>query len=241
MNTRSKKRQLENTVVSERNEEKKKPASLAPAAEMDKKKKQEKNPFEQLCVWPNAPLIEDGNVRDTMRLLEKFGFRVFLAEVVVTLPGQGGPGGRTDVLFYIHNDDIVRFSLQRFSLLQESSGRMYGLAFRQQGRTVEEHARFYADRGVEQFTVELECEKNFVFSFRLFDIGTEDQPAQLQHANRSLDSFIAADNAFKAENNGQNVSASFSCGTIRWWEDVLANGRDDIYPRAIIEKYRAAW
>ena len=232
MITRSNKRAHEKTAE--------KPQELERLPEVERKR-HEKNPFEQLCLWTNAPLVEDGSAANTMRLLEKFSFRVSLADVVVTLPGQGGPGGRTDVLFYIHNDDIVRFSLQRFSLLQESSGRMYGIAYRQSGYNVDEHARFYSEHRVERFTVELECENYFVFSFLLFDIVAKDQPAQLQHAERSLDSFIAADNAFKATNNDAKVSASFSCGTVRWWEDVLGNGGGIIYPRFILEKYRATW
>jgi ribosomal protein L24 len=61
----------------------------------------------------NIPVFEN-------RMAER-GFRVKVARITHTLPDLSrggmpvkGTGGRTDVLFYIHNDDAMEFAVKRF-------------------------------------------------------------------------------------------------------------------------------
>ena len=41
------------------------------------------------------------------------GFRVKYATEFKTLTGNGGEGGRQDVLFYIHDEDVKKFAMYR--------------------------------------------------------------------------------------------------------------------------------
>jgi hypothetical protein len=51
--------------------------------------------------------------------------RVKYAATVVTLAGKGGPGGRRDVLFQLHVDDGVKFSISKFHLNARSWGDVF--------------------------------------------------------------------------------------------------------------------
>lgn len=70
---------------------------------------------EVLTVWPGTVLEDDQHtdfllfLKDSLRL--EFPARVIGS--VDTLPGQGGPGGRTDLLFTIHAKDIPRCAMRR--------------------------------------------------------------------------------------------------------------------------------
>ena len=75
--------------------------------------------FEQVCVWPGTLVGEDKIAEFEAFLLEKFGARVQYLEEVTTAPDLKngfpveGTGGRNDVLFAIHNEDIGKFAIPR--------------------------------------------------------------------------------------------------------------------------------
>lgn len=76
--------------------------------------------FKQLCVWPGVTL-GDNSVKDFENfMLENFKGRVKYYCEVKTLPdidnnGNSieGTGGRNDLFFYIHNDDVMDFAIPR--------------------------------------------------------------------------------------------------------------------------------
>lgn len=78
--------------------------------------------FTQLCVWPGTMMGEDSTAEEFERFFLEQGYRVKFAEEVVTLPdvenGRAveGTGGRHDVLFFIHKDDVGKFALPRLRM-----------------------------------------------------------------------------------------------------------------------------
>ena len=72
--------------------------------------------FNQLCVW-YATVIGKENIKALEKFfLTEFGVRVKYRDEVITLPDSTGPGGRNDAFFYIHDDDIEKFAVPRFSI-----------------------------------------------------------------------------------------------------------------------------
>lgn len=76
--------------------------------------------FSQVCVWPGIVLDETANFAELM--LEHFGVRVQYLEEVKTAPDikngfpVEGTGGRNDLLFAVHNDDIAKFAVPRLAV-----------------------------------------------------------------------------------------------------------------------------
>lgn len=75
------------------------------------------NKFNQLCVWEGVTL---GN--DTIDNFEKFflnnlNTKIKYCETVITKGSfeRNEEGGRSDILFYVHDDDIQMFALKRFN------------------------------------------------------------------------------------------------------------------------------
>lgn len=78
------------------------------------------NKFKQLCVLEGATLGEGGPSEFEEYVNSQLKVRVKFAEVVTTLPDldQGaapvpGTGGRCDLLFYVHQDDVGKFAVPR--------------------------------------------------------------------------------------------------------------------------------
>jgi len=119
---------------------------LQPRSEEELSKLPSEPVFTQLCVWPGTTL-GDSTPQDLVDFFkDEMDARVKYAEEVITLPGDGGEGGRIDQLFFVHKDDVGKFAVPRLKM------------------------------------------------------------------------------------------------GIRWWEDVLDNmGRDQIYPKEILEKYPYTW
>jgi hypothetical protein len=75
--------------------------------------------FEQVCVWPGTIVGQDKIAEFEAFVLENLGTRVQYLEEVKTAPdyANGFPvedtGGRNDVLFAIHNEDIGKFAIPR--------------------------------------------------------------------------------------------------------------------------------
>ena len=79
--------------------------------------------FKQLCVWSGL-LLEESEIQDFVKFFqEDMGVRVKYKTTLVTNPdldAKGNPepdtGGRRDVFFYIHDEDVQKFAVPRISL-----------------------------------------------------------------------------------------------------------------------------
>jgi|AntAceMinimDraft_18_1070375.scaffolds.fasta_scaffold04634_8 hypothetical protein len=69
--------------------------------------------YTQLCVWPGTGLGDGTPERFELFMEESFGVKIKFMEEVTTLPGQGGEGGRKDLFFYVHNNDLGKFAVPR--------------------------------------------------------------------------------------------------------------------------------
>lgn len=78
-------------------------------ADMDK--------YKQLCVWPGTLMGENTPEQFEAFMQENFGVRAaFEVEVVTNASSERNEeGGRHDILFYVHEDDIGRFAVARLS------------------------------------------------------------------------------------------------------------------------------
>lgn len=77
--------------------------------------------YNQLCVWPATMLGDTTEQEFEEYFKENFNTRVKFEKEVLTNPdldqyGQTikGTGGRSDILFYVHDDDIQHFAIPRF-------------------------------------------------------------------------------------------------------------------------------
>ena len=76
--------------------------------------------FKQLCVWPGTIVGQD-SIEEFEYVMEKeFGVRVKYAEEVITNPDPGETieqsGGRTDLFFWLHDEDVSKWAIQRLQL-----------------------------------------------------------------------------------------------------------------------------
>ena len=83
--------------------------------------KRNKN-FNQVCVWPGTLLPED-QVEQFVRYFSDNGFREQHLETIKTSPDRDdwgasveGTGGRSDVFFAIHDEDIIKFAIHRLQM-----------------------------------------------------------------------------------------------------------------------------
>ena len=80
------------------------------------------NAFTQLCVWPGTVLGDSGIKELVDFFLDEMGVRVQYHTEIKTLPdienGEEveGTGGRNDLFFFIHNDDVDKFALPRLQM-----------------------------------------------------------------------------------------------------------------------------
>lgn len=80
-------------------------------------------PFTQVCVWPGTLVGADQVEAFKQFFLEEFKTRVQYLEEIVTLPDNDDKdnvvpesGGRNDVLFAVHSEDVGHFAVPRFQL-----------------------------------------------------------------------------------------------------------------------------
>ena len=79
--------------------------------------------FKQLCVWP-ATMLGDSTPQKLIDFFqEEFNTRIQFEQEVVTNPDLDNngdeiedTGGRHDLLFYVHSDDVAGFAVPRLSL-----------------------------------------------------------------------------------------------------------------------------
>lgn len=77
--------------------------------------------FKQVCVWPGVSIKgDDWTEQKFVELMqEKFGVRVQFLEEILTKPDTvrgvkvEGTGGRSDLFFAVHNDDVGKFAVPR--------------------------------------------------------------------------------------------------------------------------------
>ena len=81
------------------------------------------NHFTQLCVWPGTSLADSTHADFESFFLDEMNTRVKYHTEVKTLPdldesGKAIPetGGRTDLFFYVHEDDIAQFAVPRLKM-----------------------------------------------------------------------------------------------------------------------------
>ena len=74
------------------------------------------NKTDQIVVW-EATIVGKDNVKKFETFLKEEGFRAKYATEFKTLPDKDDysnkTGGRNDLLFYIHSDDISKFAIWR--------------------------------------------------------------------------------------------------------------------------------
>lgn len=83
------------------------------------KKKSKKNPYTQLCVWQGTIVGKKKVGEFTKFMKDEFGARVKYEAEVKTLPDaykDETTGGRNDLFFYVHNEDILAFALKRLKV-----------------------------------------------------------------------------------------------------------------------------
>lgn len=81
-----------------------------------------KEGYSQVCIWPGTIVVEENDnptekIADFENWLkEEFDVRGKYLEEVKTLPDETGPGGRNDLFFAVHTDDIEKFAVQRLRM-----------------------------------------------------------------------------------------------------------------------------
>ena len=80
-----------------------------------------KEGFKQVCVWPGTLVGADSVGEFEAFMLRELGARVQYLEEVQTAPDLAngypveGTGGRNDVIFAVHSDDIGKFAIPRLA------------------------------------------------------------------------------------------------------------------------------
>lgn len=80
-----------------------------------------KEGFEQVCIWPGTIVVGENNPSERIAdfenwVQEQFGVRAKYLEEVKTNPDETGPGGRNDIFFVVHSEDIPKFAIPRLRL-----------------------------------------------------------------------------------------------------------------------------
>ena len=85
---------------------------------MSWKSEQRSENYSQLMVWEGT-LIDESEYADFQEFIaSEIGSKnpVKIIGTVKTLRGYGGPGGRSDMFFIVHNDDINRFAIGKMKI-----------------------------------------------------------------------------------------------------------------------------
>lgn len=84
--------------------------------------KQLKEGFTQVCVWPATVVGKEQVAEFEQFMLNELGARVQYLEEIATAPDTSngypveGTGGRNDVFFAVHTDDIAGFAIKRLMM-----------------------------------------------------------------------------------------------------------------------------
>ena len=73
--------------------------------------------YTQVCVFPGL-LVDENKIQEfTEQIKEEFDTRIQYLETILTKPDSddqsGNTGGRSDVFFAVHQDDISKFAVKR--------------------------------------------------------------------------------------------------------------------------------
>ena len=78
--------------------------------------------FNQVCVWPGT-ILPETHIAKFVKHFELMGVRIQHLETLRTRPdhdGKGnlveGTGGRSDVLFAVHDEDVMKFAIPRIQM-----------------------------------------------------------------------------------------------------------------------------
>lgn len=88
---------------------------------MNKENIKKKENYNQVCVWPGTIVGKDKIDDFEKFMLDNLNVRVQYLEEISTLPDKKdgknveGTGGRTDVFFAVHDEDVGKFSIPRLS------------------------------------------------------------------------------------------------------------------------------
>jgi hypothetical protein len=71
--------------------------------------------FNQVCVWEGTVVGADEVANFEGWLQSEFGVRAKYCDEVLTLPtpGEEGTGGRSDLFFRVHDEDVMKFAVPR--------------------------------------------------------------------------------------------------------------------------------
>jgi len=71
--------------------------------------------FNQVCVWEGTVVGADEVKTFEDWVQSEFGVRAKYSEEVLTLPtpGEEGTGGRSDLFFRVHDEDVMKFAVPR--------------------------------------------------------------------------------------------------------------------------------
>jgi hypothetical protein len=84
-----------------------------------------KEGFSQVCVWPGMLVVESGTTAEEFEqvMLRDMNVRVQYLEEIKTKPDTDdmgdavpGTGGRNDLFFAVHNDDVMKFAIPRLTM-----------------------------------------------------------------------------------------------------------------------------
>ena len=88
--------------------------------------------FTQVCVWPGTLVGTDKQAEFEQWVQETFNVRVQYLEEVATAPDMRngfpveGTGGRNDLFFAVHDEDVMRFAVPRLQFGMRWLEDMYG-------------------------------------------------------------------------------------------------------------------
>lgn len=72
--------------------------------------------FTQVCVWPGTTMGSNTPQDMVDWFKEEFGIRVQFLEIIITNAGEPDSGGRSDIFFAVHKDDINKFAIPRLQI-----------------------------------------------------------------------------------------------------------------------------
>ena len=81
-----------------------------------------KKDFNQVCIWPGT-IVEENQIQEFEDWFKKQGYRIQFLESIRTDPDRDetgakvpGTGGRTDLVFAVHDEDVMKFAIPRLQM-----------------------------------------------------------------------------------------------------------------------------
>jgi len=90
-------------------------------ATKEKANVERKDSFNQVCVWPGTTLGDSTVEQFEKFFMDELNTRIQFLEIIETAPDMEngmpveGTGGRSDILFAVHKDDIGHFAIKRLA------------------------------------------------------------------------------------------------------------------------------